>query len=255
MSGLPEPYPPAGIGYSYLDWFGAYNMALAMLAALYRRDVTGEGCHIDASQAETGLNLTGTAILDHSANGRRWSRYGNRSPHKPAAPHGAYRARGDDRWIAVSVFTEEQWQALVEVLGSPAWAAEDRFATLSQRLDNEDALDALLDSATQVHDPFGLMQALQQRRVPAGVCQNAQDRYEDDPQLAHLDWLVELSQSEIGTWPVKEHPVRFSETPTHMGGRCNRSGPSYGEDTDRVLRELLDLDSASIDQLRLDGAL
>src|SRR5690606_13519004 len=61
MSGLPEPYPPAGIGYSYLDWFGAYNMATAMLAALYRRNVTGQGCYIDASQAETGIYLTGTA--------------------------------------------------------------------------------------------------------------------------------------------------------------------------------------------------
>ena len=59
LSGLPEPYPPAGIGYSYLDWFGAYNIAIAMLAALYRRYVTGAGCHIDASQGEAGLFLTG----------------------------------------------------------------------------------------------------------------------------------------------------------------------------------------------------
>jgi crotonobetainyl-CoA:carnitine CoA-transferase CaiB-like acyl-CoA transferase len=44
MSGLPEPYPPAGIGYSYLDWFGAYNLANGILAALYRKQATGEGC-------------------------------------------------------------------------------------------------------------------------------------------------------------------------------------------------------------------
>ena len=255
MSGLPEPYPPAGIGYSYLDWFGAYNMALAMLAALYRRDVTGEGCHIDSSQAETGLYLTGTAILDYTVNGRRWSRYGNRSPHKPAAPHGAYRAKGDDRWIAIAAFTEEQWQSLVEVLGEPSWAAEERFATLSQRVENQDALDELLDQTTQHHEPFQLMQTLQQHHVPAGVCQTAQDRYETDPQLAHLNWLVELPQTEIGTWPVKEHPVRFSETPTHIGGRINRSGPNYGEDTNQILTQLLGLDGSQIDQLRRHGAL
>src|SRR5690606_10305513 len=69
MSGLPEPYPPAGIGYSYLDWFGAYQIALAMMAGLFRQKTTGQGCWIDSSQTETGVYLSGTAILDHSVNG------------------------------------------------------------------------------------------------------------------------------------------------------------------------------------------
>jgi crotonobetainyl-CoA:carnitine CoA-transferase CaiB-like acyl-CoA transferase len=255
MSGFPDPFPPAGIGYSYLDWFGAYNMANAMLAALYRRNVTGEGCHIDASQGETGLYLTGTAILDYTANGRHWSRYGNRSPYKPAAPHGAYRTRGDDRWIAIAAFDESEWDALVDVLGNPAWAREDRFATLESRLAHQDALDALVDQATRDRDGFTLADELQRRGVPAGVCQTAQDRYDTDPQLAHLGWVVELPQSEIGTWPIKEHPTRFSETPTFIGGRRGRSAPSYGEDNDYVLGEILGYSKAEIDELRDDGAL
>ena len=94
MSGLPEPAMPVGWGYSYLDWMGAYGYALALLGALYHRDRTGEGQWIDASQCESGLFLTGTTILDWSANEREWRRYGNRSPYKPAAPHGAYPLRG-----------------------------------------------------------------------------------------------------------------------------------------------------------------
>src|SRR5262249_11429124 len=54
MSGLPEPYAPAGIGYSFLDWSGAYNMAVAIMAGLYRQRVTGKGCWIDSSQVESG---------------------------------------------------------------------------------------------------------------------------------------------------------------------------------------------------------
>src|SRR5690606_38272990 len=194
MSGLPEPYPPAGIGYSYLDWFGAYNMANAMLAALYRRNVTGKGCYIDASQAETGIYLTGTAVLDYSANGRRWSRYGIRSRYMPAAPHGAYRTRGEDRWIAIAAFDEADWQALVRVLGAPAWARDPRFARLEDRLTHQDALDALLEQETNDRDGFELMQALQAAGVAAGVCQTAEDRFESDPQLKHLGWMVELPQ-------------------------------------------------------------
>ncbi len=252
MSGLPEPFPPAGVGYSYLDWFGAYNMAVAMLAALYRRDVTGEGCHIDASQGDTGIYLTGSSILDHSVNGRRWSRYGNRSPFKRGAPHGAYRTHGDDRWIAISAFTEDHWRAVQEVLGI---AAEERFATLVSRLADQEALDAAVGAATQEWEPFELMSALQARGVPAGVCQNAEDRVEHDPQLAHLRWLVELDQATIGRWPVKEHPTSFSDTPTYIGGRWNRSGPTYGQDTDEVLSRLLGLSRDEIAELHEIGAL
>ncbi|GAA1836020.1 CoA transferase [Pseudonocardia ailaonensis] len=255
MSGLPEPYPPAGIGYSYLDWFGAYNMATAMLAALHRRDVTGEGCHIDASQGETGLYLTGTAVLDWSVNGRQWSRYGNRSPYKPAAPHGAYRVTGDDRWIAVGAQTEQQWEALVDVLGHPSWAADSRFTTLADRIAHQDDLDSALGAETSTWDGEALADALQARGVPAGVCQTAQDRVERDPQLAHLGWLVELDQSEIGRWPVKELPTTFSVTPPYIGGRYDRSGPSYGEDTEQVLGSVLGLTPSEVDKLREIGAL
>lgn len=255
MSGLPAPYPPAGIGYSYLDWFGAYNMATAMLAALYRRDVTGLGCHIDASQGETGLYLTGTAVLDYSANGRIWSRYGNASPYKKAAPHGAYKTRGDDRWIAIGAFTDEDWCSLADELGLTALTGDPRFATLKDRIANADELDGLVSQAVSERDGFELMHSLQARGVAAGVCQTAQDRYESDPQLAALGWMVELEQSELGRWPVKEHPTSFSETPTYMGGRFDRSGPNYGEDTDAVLTELVGLDRDAIDRLRSDGAL
>jgi crotonobetainyl-CoA:carnitine CoA-transferase CaiB-like acyl-CoA transferase len=241
MSGLPEPYPPAGIGYSYLDWCGAYNMATAMLAALHRRNATGLGCHVDASQGDAGLYLTSTATLDYSVNGRRWSRYGNRSPYKPAAPHGIYRTAGTDRWIAIGAFTEDDWAAVTEVLGLDSLRDAPRFRSLPDRLANQDALDRLVGETTSRFDPFRLMELLQRRGVAAGVCQTAEDRCETDPQLRHLGWQVELDQSEIGRWPVKEHPVRFSETPTYMGGRFNRSGPSYGEDTDRVLKDLLGL--------------
>jgi hypothetical protein len=107
----------------------------------------------------------------------------------------------------------------------------------------------------QIVYPNAVAEELQRHGVPAGVCQTAQDRYENDPQLAHLNWVVELHQSEIGTWPIKEHPTRFSETPTHMGGRLNRSGPSYGEDNDYVLGEILGYGKAEIDSLRDSGVL
>ncbi|MFD7880139.1 CaiB/BaiF CoA transferase family protein [Streptomyces sp. NPDC059766] len=254
MSGLPAPYPPAGIGYSYLDWFAAYNMANAVLAALYRRYRTGEGCHIDASQAEAGIYLTGTGVLDHSANGRNWARYGNTSPYKRAAPHGAYPAAGTDRWVALSAFTEEQWQGVAAVLGIDT-TADERLATLETRLAHAGHVDGLIAERTRGWDRYALMEALQGAGVPAGVCQMAEDRYENDPQLAHAEWTVELPNSELGTWPIRELPVRMSATPSYIGGFRDRAAPNYGEDTDTVFADLLGLDQDGLARLREEGVI
>lgn len=253
MSGLPQPYPPAGIGYSYLDWFGAYNMANAVLAAVYRQRATGLGAHVDASQVEVGTYLTGTAVLDRSVNGRRWQRYGNRSPFKRAAPHGVYQVQGDDRWIAIACFADDQWNGLLDVINDDSLAEDARFMSLDARLAHQDELDEAVNQATQSRDPFELMLALQHAGVPAGVCQTAQDRCETDPQLAHLKWMVELPQTRIGTWPVKAVPMQLSLTPPRIGGLIGRSGPNYGEDNDYVLREMLHLTSMEIVGLADDG--
>jgi crotonobetainyl-CoA:carnitine CoA-transferase CaiB-like acyl-CoA transferase len=253
MSGLPEPFSPAGIGYSFLDWYGAYNMANAVMSGIYHAQIAGRGCHIDASQVEAGIYLTGTAVLDHSANRRRWQRYGNHSPYKPGAPHAIYRASGVDRWIAISCFTHDDWASLARLLQQTSWLEDDRFRTLEDRIANQDVLDRFVEEKTRDRDPYELMYALQQEGVAAGVCQTARDRCESDPQLAHGEWLVDLPQTDIGMWPVKETPFAMSSTPPAMGGRLRRHGPSYGEDTEYVLKELLGVSDDRIRALRESG--
>ncbi len=259
LSGLPEPHAPAGWGYSYLDWFGAYNLANAMMAALYYRDRTGKGQWIDSSQVDAGIYLNGTSVLEWSANGTVWQRYGNRSPYKPAAPHGAFKCRDDiesnDRWIAFGCFDEADWQSLRRVMGDPEWAASDRFATLADRLSNQDELDEQISDWTRQHDRWELMQRLQDAGIAAGVCQDAQDRLEVDPQLSHLNWLTEVEHSEMGAWPTKEVPVKWSQTPPFMGGPIDRGAPLYGEDNHYVLGELLGMSSTEISRLADDGVI
>lgn len=253
MSGLPEPAMPAGWGYSYLDWMGAYSFALAMLSGLYHRERTGEGQWIDASQTEVGLFICGTAILDWSANGRVFQRYGNRSPYKAAAPHGAYPCAGEDRWLAIACFTDAEWQALANVAGKPEWARDDKFATLAARLANQDALDTMVSAWTRSANARELMQLLQKAGVPAGVCQTTEERCDVDPQLRHLEWLTEVTGTKIGRWPVAEVPVKLSESPAYAGGRIDRGAPNYGEDNEYVYGELLGMSTAEIRALAEDG--
>ena len=253
MSGLPEPAMPAGWGYSYLDWMGAYSFALAMLSGLYHRERTGQGQWIDASQTEVGLFINGTAILDWSANGRIWTRTGNRSPNKPAAPHGVYPCAGVDRWLAIACFSDAEFQALAEVARHPEWARDPRFNTLASRLQHQDALDALVGQWTRTHDARELMLALQKAGVPAGVCQTTEDRCDNDPQLRALEWLTEITGTKIGRWPVAEVPVKLSESPAYVGGRIDRGAPCYGEDNEYVYGELLGMSKRQIEELAADG--
>ena len=251
MSGLPEPAMPVGWGYSFLDWMGAYGYALALLGAIYHRERTGEGQWIDASQCESGLFLTGTTILDWSANEREWRRYGNRSPYKPAAPHGAYRCAGDDRWIAIACFTEAEWRTVAQLAG----INDRRFDTLEHRLLHQDSLDAAVEAWTRTQDRYDLMMQLQGAGVPAGVCQNAEDRCDNDPQLRHLKWLTEVTGTKIGTWPVYELPMKFSRTPAYIGGPTNRGAPGYGEDNEWLLTNLLGMSSSDVERLAEEGVI
>ena len=255
MSGIPEPAAPAGWGYSYLDWIGAYSFANAMLSALYYREQTRQGQWIDASQCEAGIFLNGVAILDWSANGRVWQRHGNRHAYRHAAPHGLYPCRGTDRWVAISCGDQQQWRALARAAGHPEWCDEPRFADLARRLENQDALDRVIAEWTAKRDAYAVMDRLQSVGVPAGVSQTAEDRCDRDPQLESLDWLTEVTGTKIGRWPIADLPVRMSDTPPYIGGRLDRGAPCYGEDNEYVFGELLGLPARKIAELAEEGAI
>jgi crotonobetainyl-CoA:carnitine CoA-transferase CaiB-like acyl-CoA transferase len=190
-----------------------------------------------------------------SANGRIWSRHGNRSPYKPAAPHGAYPCAGEDRWLAIACFTEAEWRALVEVAGHPEWGEDSRFGDLAGRRLHQEALDVLVGGWTRAQDAYEAMLRLQRAGVPAGVCQTAEDRCDRDPQLAALSWLTEVTGTKIGRWPIAEVPVKMSESPAYIGGRLDRGAPCYGEDNEYVYGELLGMSPQAIKDLAGEGVI
>ncbi|MBN8898959.1 MAG: CoA transferase, partial [Rhodospirillales bacterium] len=190
-----------------------------------------------------------------SANGREWRRIGNRSPYKPAAPHGAYRCAGNDRWLAIACFTESEWAALAQVAGQGAWRDDPRFRTLADRMAHQDALDAAIGAWTATQRAKDTMLALQKAGVPAGVCQTAEDRCDHDPQLRHLNWLTEVTGTKIGTWPVYELPMKFSRTPAYIGGPIDRGAPCYGEDNEWLLTTLLGMSGSDVEKLAEEGVI
>ncbi|MGH7987746.1 MAG: CaiB/BaiF CoA transferase family protein, partial [Candidatus Binataceae bacterium] len=229
LSGLPEPHPPAGWGYSYLDHSPGYFGAILLMSALHRQRQSGIGAYIDMSQCETGLMLSGTSLLEYQLTGKPTARYGNRMPFLDWAPHGAYRCGGEDNWIAISVQSDEQWRTLIEEIGTPRWALDDRFASAAGRKENQDEVDEKLAVFTLTQERYALMKRLQARDIPAGVVQKASDRFDRDPQLKARGYFVNLRHTEVGTWPIEGFPARLSRSPANVGGLTGRAAPKIGE--------------------------
>ncbi len=110
-------------------------------------------------------------------------------------------------------------------------------------------------SGPATQDRYDCMMALQRAGVPAGVCQNAEDRCDHDPQLRHLNWLTEVTGTKIGTWPIYELPMKFSRTPAYIGGPIDRGAPCYGEDNEWLLTTLLGMSSGDVEKLAEEGVI
>jgi benzylsuccinate CoA-transferase BbsF subunit len=238
LTGWPdrEPHGPYA---TITDSLSPRFVALALAAALLHRRRTGEGSRIDLSQIEAGVYCLSEAVVRCSANGEVPTRAGNRDA--AACPHGVYPCTGDDRWIAIAVTSDAEWQALCGAMGVPSAAAGDRFS-------DPDALDARIAAWTRGFDAFALAESLQAAGVPAGPVQDFQQLL-DDPQLAHRGHWVPLRHPKLGELPFDRCGFRLSEAP----GELRSPGPLLGEHNAAVLGELLGLGPDEIERLVREG--
>jgi len=241
--------PPAGFGYSYSDLAGGNLGSLAVLAALWHRRRTGRGQLVDLSQLEAVASLVGPTLLARALDGATSIPTGNASQEAPGAPHGVYRCAGDDRWIAITIFTDEDWERFATAAGRPAWTHDARFATVAGRIRHAAELDRLVADWTRPRDAAETMRILQDAGVAAGVVADAEDLCARDPQLAARGHFVDVPTSEGRTVRIDGPPYVLSDTPAAVGA----PGPLLGEHTDEVLSSLLGVSAEEIRMLRADG--
>ena len=265
LSGLPGK-PPAGWGWSYMDDTGGMFGAIYALNALYHRNVTGEGQHVDKSQWISGVALNGPVFLDIQANGRTTNREGyppgNRShwPGTPlvnnyrgrtAAPHNAYRTSPGEYndWCAIACLSDEEWRSLVDVMDSPSWAAHRKFDTLEGRLEHQEELDRGIEAWTKTLGKYEIMERCQAAGVRAMPVQSSQDRVDNDPQLRYREIYRPVEHPALGNWPLQNAPFKLSETPAVN----SRPGPLIGQHNREVFEDLLGISRRELGQGLGDG--
>lgn len=236
---------PAGWGFSHSDMCGGLNGAIAALAALHHRAATGEGQLVDLSQLESVAAYMGPVLLAMANDGFVPEPVVNRSQEAPGAPHGVYRCRGDDRWVAIAVLSDEDWRRFAAAVAEP-WAAEASLASAASRLAAADALDAAVARWTSLRSPEEVTALLQSRGVAAFTVANGEDFCARDPHLQWRGYWTRLATPEGGVAVVDGVPARLSATP----GAVRSPGPLHGEHTTEVLHGLLGMPAAEIDELR-----
>jgi len=247
MTGWPDriSVPPTS---AYPDVIAPWHSTVAILAALDHRRRTGQGQYIDLSQHETGVTFLSQPLLDYSVNGRVLEKHGNRSP--DAAPHGAYPCRGDDRWCAITVLTDRQWESFRQALGHPAWAQDQRFSTPAGRKAHEDELDDLIAAWTKELSAEEVEDLLQRAGVPAGVAKTAEELVDKDPHVKERGFFIVFDKPGFGECLHYAWPVKLSRTPSRPS-----YGPLYNEHTHYVCSETLKMPPDEFVQLVDEGVL
>jgi benzylsuccinate CoA-transferase BbsF subunit len=233
LTGFPDR-PALGLGYAYADHVAGLMGVLAVMRALDYRQQTGTGQYIDLSETEAMCSLLGAAIMDYTCNGVDACPAGNAPLYRVAAPHGVYRCDGEDRWCAITVRNDGEWEAFCRVVGRESWMRDPRFASQADRSRNAAELDASIEEWTLQRSAGEVMRILQEVGIAAGVVQDAGD-LAWDPQLASRRFFVPLEHPVLGQTVSDASPIRLSDAPA----RYIRAAPTLGQDNEYVFRELL----------------
>lgn len=250
ISGFADCAPSSPSPYSHPDVScNPLHAAVAVLAALRHRRLTGVGQMIELSQYESSICWTGPALLQYTANGTIMERTENRHP--SAAPHDVYRCRGEDSWCAISVFTDGQWDALCDVIGRPEVAGDPKYTTHLARKAHESEFRELIEPYTSQRRAEEVMQVLQAVGVPCSTVNNFDQLLHTDPQLLERSLWTEVEHPELGAALVERWGFRLS----NVAPTPPRRAPLLGEHNDVVFQDIVGMTEDEVNDLIVEGVL
>jgi crotonobetainyl-CoA:carnitine CoA-transferase CaiB-like acyl-CoA transferase len=226
---------PTKVGVAVVDVLTGMNAAVAILAALRRREVTGEGEHIEVSLVDSGLaaliNVGEAALLT----GEEPRRHGNGHPN--IVPYQTFRAQ--DGWVAVAAPNDGLYRSMCGAIERRELADEPRFASNRDRVENREQLIEALAERFAERPADAWVQTLGAAGVPVGKIRGALEAFDAAAQ-AGRPATVTVAHPRIGQLPLIASPIQLTESSL----REPAPPPLLGEHTEEVLGELLAGDQA-----------
>jgi len=243
ITGRPDGVPGGGpmrVGVAVVDLFTGLYTCVAILSALYRREKTGEGAHIDMALFDTQLAMLANQASNALVSGKDPPRQGNTHPN--LVPYQPFDAA--DQPIIIAVGNERQFARLAAICGHPEWTADARFASNGARVANRDALVGMVSEAIAQKPAAEWLEQLEAAGIPAGPI-NRISQALSDVQAQHRQMVRTIAGA-----PLVGSPVRLD------GARADSDlpPPALGEHTAEVLGTL-GLDSGALEALRAAGVI
>jgi formyl-CoA transferase len=239
--------PPVRTGPSIVDFMAGSHLASGVLAALYQREHTGRGQHVEVALQDAILPSLSSNIAGMiNSNGTMPERTGNRHGGLAVVPYNAYRTA--DGWVTILCPTRAHWERLCDVMGDPD-AKDTRFSTMAGRCAHSEEVDVIVERWTQQRTKQQVAVQLSDSNIPNAPVVGLAELM-DDPHVAErgvLRWM----NDDGGRWLTLGSPLFLSDSPMVVPRRA----PGLGADTDEILRGELGMTDADLAELREAGAI
>ena len=238
-------YPASAIG----DHMTALNAFGAIMAALFHRQRTGEGQHIDLALVDCTYNSHDWALAAYSVTDGKVDPQRGGSQRAGAFPYGAFKSK--DGYIAIGLITEDHWVTLVKRMGHEELLTSPEFKTNRWRIQNADALRVIIEEWLQSlpSDEEAIRIMADELRLPVAPILSI-GQFAEDPHLSQR--MVETTPNpDYGELKLLQSPHKFSKTPPRIPGPASR----LGQHTDELLGGLCGYTAERIRELKERGVL
>jgi CoA:oxalate CoA-transferase len=246
ITGLPDG-APVRVGASIGDILSGIFTANGVTAALYNREITGEGVKIDVSMVDCQVAILENALVRYQIEGQPPKPLGTR--HGTIVPFQAMKTK--DTWIICPVGNEKMWQNLCKGLGREDLADHEKFHCNKVRVENKEELLPILEEIFLTKTTDEWIEILEAVSFPCAPISNVADVM-NNPQLIDREMFVKTEYPGIGEITVAGNPIKMSSF-EECGHR--KPAPTIGRDTDDVLKEILEYTDEEIKELKEKGAI
>jgi len=224
--------PPSRMGISIGDSLAATFACIGALSALHHRDKTGRGQVVDSAIYEAVLNMMESLVTEFDKAGYVRERTGAILPN--VAPSNVYRTA--DGMVLIAANQDTVFSRLAEAMGQPDLATNPKYSSHGARGAHQVELDALVESWTSTLTTRGVLDAMDQFGVPAGLIYRAPDMLED-PHFKARDAIVSVPHPDFGELRMQNVAPKLSETP----GAVRSPSPALGQHNDEIYLRVLGL--------------
>jgi crotonobetainyl-CoA:carnitine CoA-transferase CaiB-like acyl-CoA transferase len=247
MSSTGEPDgAPMKVGVALSDIITGLNAAIGILAALHHREQTGEGQQVDVALVDCTLASLTNLAQYFLTSGKPAPRLGN--AHSTIVPYQAIKT--SDGYMVVAVGNNEQFARFCKILGHEEWAKDDRFAKNTARVLNRATLIPMIENVMKQKTSAEWVEKMRDADIPGGPVNKMDEVFAMD-QVQHREMEIKMNHAQAKNIKLVGSPVKLSETPAAY----ELAPPVLGQDTNNVLKELLNLSQKELAALEESGVI